>query len=109
MYEALIKDSSKIISIDTFKRNYGEKSIKEGLKLVCPACKGPLHTYAVVSLKKEARFHHNPNTSCIYVDEKNNYLALPKAWDIENGKRIRSALEDKEFISKLYCSCFNKN
>jgi len=105
MYEALIEGTSKIITIDTFKRRYGEKSLENGLKLVCPACKSELHTYALVSLKREPRFHHHPNTSCVYTDGKNNYLAAPNSWDIENGKRIRTALEDKEFISKLYCFC----
>ena len=105
MYEALIEGTSTLISIDTFKRKYGEKALKEGLKLICPACKGALHTYAVISLKKKPSFHHYLNTSCIYSDEKSNSFAAPRAWDIENGKRIRSLLEDKEFISKLYCFC----
>lgn len=81
MYEALIEGTSKIITIDTFKRKYGEKSLENGLKLICPACKSELHTYALRSLKREPRFHHNPNTNCIYTDGNNNYLAAPSSWD----------------------------
>ena len=105
MQQALIKESNKLISIDVFKRQYGEQALREGLKLICPACKNELYTYGLVSLKREARFQHNPGTSCIYVDDRGEYLAAPNGWDIENGKYLRLALEDKEFISKLYCFC----
>jgi len=105
MYEALIKNSSKLIYIDEFKRKYGLKSLDKGLELICPSCKNDLHVYAKSSIKVSARFHHGPGSSCLYVDGREGYLSLPNSWDIENGIKIRDALENKEFISKLYCFC----
>ncbi len=105
MYEALIKGTNKLITIDTFKRQYGEKAVRDGLELICPACRNIVHPYALVSFRRKACFHHNPNTSCIYLDERDSYIAIPKQWDIESGKRLRASLGDKEFISKLYCFC----
>jgi hypothetical protein len=105
MLKAVIKGTNKFLSIEEFKSKYGLKSLEEGMELECPACKNKLYVYGITSIRVGAGFHHYPNTSCIYVDDHNEYLSTPKEWNLENGNKIRTALKNKEFISKLYCFC----
>lgn len=105
MYKALIKDTEKLITIDDFKEKYGLNALKQGVVLLCPNCNEELYVHGISSLKINAGFNHKPGTACLLENGFGKGLAAPSDWDIENGKRIRGLLQDKEFISKLYCFC----
>jgi hypothetical protein len=105
MLEAIIKSEGRIVTIDEFLRKYGLISIKNGLELICPACDGKLYVYGATSINVQSSFNHRPNTSCTLMSDYNKGISAPSEFDLMNGRRIRALLEQKEFISKLYCFC----
>ena len=106
MQSARIKGSNQLITIEECKRKYGLASIdKHGLELVCPACNNSLYPYAIASLKVSAGFHHNPGTTCICREDRDGLFKEPGEWDVAGAIALRARLQDKEFLSKLYCFC----
>lgn len=108
---ALIKGTNRYISIDECVAKYGSEPEKKGIEPVCPECGSKLFVHAPSSITVPTSFHHGRSKSCNIA--KNRYYFDKGIMNVQNGQRIKDALQDEKYLKQLYSFCHklsgNKN
>ena len=102
--------TGRLVTPEQFIGLEGPGYREKGILPLCPQCEAPLSPYGVHSLKVASRFDHPDGSQCPLSstpDSRYAHLA-PTDWDLEQGKRLRSALCDdptRASLKAVYAAC----
>ncbi len=107
MEKALIKGTTRLLTVDEVVQDYGLRPHENGIETLCPSCSEPVYLYGAVSLKVSKRFHHHDSRDCVLSNRVSDLWIHSNHWDFERGKRIRQFLSEGDALKKLYTFCNN--
>ena len=109
-HKAIHVRTGRLVTPEQFISLEGPGYRERGVLPRCPQCDAPLSPYGVHSLKVTSRFDHPDGSHCPLSstpDSRYAHLA-PTDWDLEQGKRLRSALcdePDRANLKAVYAAC----
>ena len=108
--KAIHQRTGALVTPEEFIALEGADHRSKGVLPLCPQCGAALAPYGVHSLKVMSRFDHPDGSQCPSSSTPDSRYAhlVPTDWDLEQGKRLRSALCDdptRANLKAVYAAC----